>query len=75
MVKCHETNFYLTEDGKLITDSTSPPQPDASNTIVSNDTCKKVKVIIYYENYFRDGWVGAGNDPVERYVLVSSLNK
>ena len=68
-------NFYLTEDGKLITDSTLPPEPDASNTIVSNDTCKKVKVIIYYENYFRDGWVGAGNDPVERYVLVSSLNK
>ena len=57
---------YLTEDCKLITDSTSPPQPDVSSMIVSNDTCKKVKVIIYCENYFRDEWVGAGNDPIER---------
>ena len=70
MVKCQETNSYVSEDGELITDPPSLPQPDVSGMMASNGTCLKVGTIIYYENYFRDGWVGQGNDPIARYVLV-----
>ena len=65
-VKCQEMNSYVSEDGELITDPASPPEPDVSNVVASNDTCLKVKTIVYYENYFRDGWVGQGNDPITR---------
>ena len=71
LVKCQETNSYVSEDGELITDPPSLPQPDVSSMMASNGTCLKVKTIVYYENYFRDGWVGQGNDPIARYVLVS----
>ena len=66
LVKCQETNWYVTEDGELITIPASLPKPDASGMMTSDDTCLKVKTIIYYENYFRDGWVGQGNDPITR---------
>ena len=55
LVKCQEINSYVSEDGELITDPASTPEPDVSNMMASNDTCLKVKTIIYYENYFRDG--------------------
>ena len=71
MVKCQETNSYVSEDGELTTNSTSLPKHEISSMMTSDDTCLKVKLIVYYENYFRDGWVGAGNDPIARYVLVS----
>ena len=64
LVKCQETISYTTEDGKLITS-----EPDVSGMTASDDTCIKLKVIVYYENYFLDGWVGAGNDPIARYIL------
>ena len=70
LVKCQEINSYVSEDGELITDPASTPEPDVSNMMASNDTCLKVKTIIYYENYFRDGWVGLGNDPIARYILI-----
>ena len=66
LVKCQETNSYVSEDGELITIPASPPKPDATGMMTSEDTCLKVKTIIYYENYFRDGWVGQGNDPITR---------
>ena len=66
LVKCQETNSYVSEDGELITDPPSLPQPDVSGMMASNGTCLKVGTIIYYENYFRDGWVGQGNDPITR---------
>ena len=50
----------------MITNPPSPPQPDVSGMMASNGTCLKVGTIIYYENYFRDGWVGQGNDPIAR---------
>ena len=67
LAKCQETITYTTEDGELIT---SPSEPAVSGMMASDDTCIKLKVIIYYENYFLDGWVGAGNDPIARYILV-----
>jgi hypothetical protein len=70
LVKCQEMNSYVSEDGELIIDPASPPVPDVSNMVASNDTCLKVKTIVYYEDYFRDGWVGAGNDPTARYILI-----
>ena len=66
LVKCQETISYTTEDGELIT---SPSELDVSGMTASDDTCIKLKVIVYYENYFLDGWVGAGNDPIARYIL------
>ena len=64
-VKCQETTSYVSEDGELITNPPLP-QPDVSGMMASNGTCLKVKTIVYYENYFRDGWVGQGNDPITR---------
>ena len=69
-IKCQEIRTYASEDGELITDPASPPKPDVSNVVASNDTCLRVKTIVYYENYFRDGWIGAGNDPIARYILI-----
>ena len=66
-------NSYVSENGELITIPASLPKPDFSTMMASNDTCLKVKTIVYYENYFRDGWVGQGNDPIARYVLVSKI--
>ena len=70
LVKCQEMNSYVSEDGELITDPASPTEPGVSDMVASNDTCLKVKTIVYYENYFRDGWVGVGNDPIARYILI-----
>ena len=70
LVKCQETKTYVSKDGRLITVPASPSKADVSGKMASNGTCLKVKTIIYYENYFRDGWVGQGNDPIARYVLV-----
>ena len=71
LVKCQDTNWYVSEDGELITDPPSPPKPDVASMTTSDKTCLKLKTIVYYENYFRDGWVGAGNDPIARYILIS----
>ena len=71
LVKCQEINSYVFEDGELITNPTSPPKSNISSMMVSDDTCIKVKTIVYYENYFKDGWVAAGNDPIARYILIS----
>ena len=68
-------NSYVSKDGELITIPASLPNPDVSTMMASNGTCLKVKTIVYYENYFRDGWVGQGNDPIARYVLVSKMAK
>ena len=73
MVKCQEMNSYVSEDDELITIPASLPKPDVSAMMASNGTCLKVKTIVYYENYFRDGWVGQGNDPIARYVFVSKM--
>ena len=62
-------NSYISEDGELITDPPTTPKPEVSSMTSSDDTCLKVKTIVYYENYFRDGWVGQGNDPIPRYLL------
>jgi hypothetical protein len=70
LLKCQEMNSYVSEDGEFITDPAFPHELDVSNVVASNDTCLKVKTIVYYENYFRDGWVGAGNDPIARYILI-----
>ena len=68
MVKCQETNWYVTEDGELITIPPLPSKPDVSSMTASSDICLNLKTIVYYENYFRDGVVGQGNDPTARYV-------
>ena len=73
LVKCQEMNSYVSEDGELITIPASLPKPDVSAMMASNGTCLKVKTIVYYENYFRDGWVGQGNDPIARYVFQKRL--
>ena len=73
LVKCQEMNSYVSEDGELITIPAFLPKPDVSTMMASNDTCLKVKTIVYYENYFRDGWVGQGNDPIARYVSVFKI--
>ena len=73
LVKCQEMNSYVSEDGELITIPASLPKPDVSAMTASNGICLKVKTIVYYENYFRDGWVGQGNDPIARYVFVSKM--
>ena len=66
LVKCQETNWYVTEDGELITIPPLPSKPDVSSMTASSDICLNLKTIIYYENYFRDGVVGQGNDPSAR---------
>ena len=66
LVKCQEMNSYVSEDGELITIPASLPKPDVSAMMATNGTCLKVKTIVYYENYFRDGVVGQGNDPSAR---------
>ena len=72
-IKCQEIRTYASEDGELITDHPSLPQRDVFGMMRSSDTCLKVKTIIYYENNFRDEFVGQGNDPIARYILVFIL--
>ena len=66
--KTQETNSFLLENGELSTNSTSLTKPIKTTNVMSNEVVSPC-VIVYYENYFRDGWVGVGNDPIARYVL------
>ena len=66
--KTQETSSYLLENGELSTNLTSPARPIQTSNVMSNEVVSPC-VIVYYENYFRDGWVGVGNDPIARYVL------
>ena len=70
MGKTQETNSYVLENGELVTNSTSPTRPNKTPAVMSDEVLKPC-VIIYYENNFRDGWVGVGNDPMARYLVFT----
>ena len=70
-MRSEETKNYALENGELVT---FPDHPISAPTMTlngTNGTC--VKVVVYYEKYFLDGWVGPGNDPNARYKIYTNI--
>ena len=60
-----DKDTYVIDNGEKISTSTLLAHSPA--TSASNAACSKIEIIIFYENYFRDGWVGVENDPIARH--------